>query len=154
MRKCKFCGSRDIHMFPCRLYNPDVDVPESMKKSKDKLGDAFTSFLESQGHKVVDVIPNPTNSTKAIEWEKEFYKQFYLSTHKGKLPKKIQWYFLPSDVTYKEMFDFIRQVRTEAIQEVIEEIKNHTPNLVVPINEPPFRKDFLDKWDLLTSLQK
>jgi hypothetical protein len=27
MRKCKFCGSRDIHMMPCHLYNPDVDVP-------------------------------------------------------------------------------------------------------------------------------
>jgi hypothetical protein len=67
-------------MMPCHLYNPDVDVPAversrkidpkvkrsgTMKKSKDKLGDAFTSFLESQGHKVVDVIPKPSpNKTK------------------------------------------------------------------------------------------
>ena len=60
------------------------------------------------------------------EIKKEFFKQFYLSTHRGRLPKNIEWYFLPSDVTYEEMWNFIESTISQTRQEVIEELVEYT----------------------------
>jgi hypothetical protein len=71
-------------------------------------------------------------NNKDTQLKKKFYKQFYIST-KGKLPKNVEWYFMPSDVTYIEMWDFIHSVVEKQRKELEKEIKELLTGLLIEI---------------------
>jgi 3-methyladenine DNA glycosylase Tag len=84
---------------------------------------------------------SPSVETKREDWEKAF-DCFRDST----------------GAAHYQIKDFIRDTRTQAIEEERERVKSIIqsagPDLVCPINEPPFREDYINKWNLLTHLNK
>ena len=57
------------------------------KKIKDKLGEAFTSFLESQGHRVIDVSPDWKNTLSKKDKIKLKNTIKDITTERGVTPK-------------------------------------------------------------------
>ena len=48
----------------------------------------------------------------------------------------------------------LSQARKEGIEEIIEIIKSKSPSLVCPSDLPPFREDYINKWNLIDELKK
>ena len=68
-----------------------------------KLADKFSDFLESQGHKVVDVTP-----VSSKDWEKGLRK-----ASKGEIPED----------TYDDILSYVHSLLNSQRQEIIEEIE-------------------------------
>ena len=82
--------------------------------------------------------------TNQPDWEKEFDKRWYLFTKDGSMS---------FTTCGEEVKDFIRstiQAEKEALlEEVIKITKGKGPDLVCPINEPPFSEDYVNQWNLI-----
>jgi len=62
-----------------------------------------------------------------------------------------------SDVSKKytlKFYSLLSQARKEGIEEIIEIIKSKSPSLVCPSDLPPFREDYINKWNLIDELKK
>jgi hypothetical protein len=117
-----------------------------------ELEDIMTDMFGEGGKEEVKEAYTPTNpKTKREEWEKPQW-ECDLAILMGKL---VGWRDAEFD---QPLIDFIRSVRTQALEEERERVKSIIqsagPDLVCPINEPPFREDYIDKWNLLTHLNK
>jgi len=57
-------------------------------------------------------------------------------------------------VVKKAISKLLTQVQEEARGDVIKLIKDNGPDLVLPITEPPFREDYINKWKLIALIKK
>lgn len=96
---------------------------------------------------------------KHTQLKKKFEKKF--SRQKKIMDdgiRKMGYVILRSDKEQKELWSFIHSAVEEARKDerkrIIELIEENGPDIVAGIDEPPFREDYVNKWNLIDLLNK